>query len=400
MSQIFVCMSQKASAAWVLEADIQGCFDNINHDWLVSHVRMNKTILKKWLKAGVVHKGQLTPTDEGTPQGGIISPTLANVTLNGLESDLLAHLRATVGKKNADKLKVNVIRYADDFVVTGISKEVLDTQVRPWIEAFLALRGLRLSPEKTRVTHIDDGFDFLGWNFRKYRGTMLIKPSRKNAKAFYDKVAKVIKSHLMVKQAVLIDKLNPILRGWAQYHQPVVAKEVFGKLDSLIHWRLTRWTRRRHPKKSPTWCFQRYWKHLEGRSEFAAARHTDEGTWQPARLNLLADTVITRHRKIKGDYNPFDPEWELYGEELRAKRMLKSISYRKELTNLYKSQSGSCALCGTAITRETGWHDHHIVRKVDGGADLLSNRVLLHPVCHAKLHAKGLTVVKPAPQGA
>jgi RNA-directed DNA polymerase len=397
MSQIFVCMSQKASAAWVLEADIQGCFDHINHDWLVSHVRMNKTILRRWLKAGVVHKGRLAPTNEGTPQGGIISPTLANVTLNGLESGLLTHLGAKLGKTKAAKLKINVVRYADDFVITGISKEVLEVEVRPWVEAFLAQRDLRLSPEKTRVTHIDEGFDFLGWNFRKYRGTLLIKPSRKGAKALYDKVARIIKSQLMVKQAVLIKQLNPILRGWAQYHQPVVAKEVFSRLDSLIHWRLTRWARRRHPKKSPMWCFQKYWRRLDDRSEFAAARPKDDGTQQLVRLNLLADTAITRHMKVKGDFNPFDPKWELYGEELRGKRMLQSIGYRKALTQLYKSQSGNCALCGTAITRETGWHDHHIVRKVDGGSDLLSNRVLLHPVCHNKLHVKGLNVVKPAP---
>lgn len=400
MGQIFVCMSRKASAQWVLEADIKGCFDHINHDWLVSHVRMNKTILKRWLKSGVVHKGQLTPTDEGTPQGGPISPTLANVVLNGLELELLAHLRAKLGKEKAGKLKINVIRYADDFIITGASKEVLETEVRPWTETFLAKRGLQLSPEKTRVTHIEKGFDFLGWNFRKYRGTMLIKPSRKNAKALYDKVAEIIKTHLMAKQAVLIDKLNLILRGWAQYHHPVVAKEMFNKLDSLIYWRLVRWARRRHPKKSPTWCHQKYWQRLDDRSEFAGAKKATDGTWQTVRLYQLADTAITRHQKIKGAYNPFDPKWEQYGEELRAKRMLNSISYRKQLTHLYKSQSGNCALCGTAITRETGWHDHHIVRTVDGGSNLLSNRVLLHPVCHAKVHARRLTVVKPAPRGA
>jgi len=400
MGQIFVCMSQRTSAQWALEADIQGCFDHLNHAWLVDRVRMNKTILKRWLKAGVVHKGQLTPTSEGTPQGGVISPTLANVALNGLEMELLAHLGAKLGKSKAGKLKINVVRYADDFIVTGPSKEFLETEVQPWIETFLAARGLRLSPEKTRITHIDDGFDFLGWNFRKYRGVLLIKPSRKNAKAFYDKVAGVIKSHLMVQQAVLIEKLNPILRGWAQYHQPVVAKDSFGKLDSLINWRLTRWARRRHPKKGPLWCFQKYWKRLDDRTEFVGVRPTGDGTWRLVRLNLLTDTAITRHIKVKGDYNPFDPKWELYGEELRGKRMLQSMGYRKELTQLYKSQSGNCALCGTAITRETGWHDHHIVRKVDGGTDLLSNRVLLHPVCHSKLHVKRLTVAKPAPQGA
>jgi RNA-directed DNA polymerase len=319
--------------------------------------------------------------------------------LNGLESELHAHLGAKLGKKKAVKLKINVIRYADDFIVTGNSKEVLETEVRPWIETFLAQRGLQLSPEKTRVTHIEAGFDFLGWNFRKYGGKLLIKPSRKNAKAFYDKVAGIIKSHLMVKQAVLIEQLNPILRGWAQYHHPVVAKATFSKLDWLIYWRLVRWTRRRHPKKSPMWCFQKYWKRHDDRSEFAAARKTDDGSWQLVRLYLLADTVIIRHTKIMGDYNPFDPAWEMYGEELRGKRMLHSNANRKQFVQLYLSQSGNCALCGSAITRETGWHDHHIVHKVDGGSDLLSNRVLLHPVCHVQLHVRGLTVVKPAPQG-
>jgi RNA-directed DNA polymerase len=400
MSQIFVCMSQKASAQWVLEADIQGCFDHINHDWLVSHVRMNKTILRKWLKAGVVHKGQLMPTDEGTPQGGIISPTLANVTLNGLERELIEHLGAKLGRMKAAKLKVNVIRYADDFVVTGTSKEVLETEVWPWIEQFLAQRGLRLSPEKTRVTHIDQGFDFLGWNFRRYGGKLLIKPSRKNAKALYGKVEEIIKTNLATKQANLIDKLNPVLRGWAQYHHPVVAKELFNKLDALIYWRLVRWARRRHPRKSRKWCFEHYWEHTRDRTEFATVKKAKDGTQIAVQLYRLADMVITRHIKIKGEFNPFDPRWELYGEELRSKRMVQSLSYRRQLTQLYMSQSGCCNLCGTAITRETGWHDHHIVRRVDGGSNLLFNRVLLHPVCHAKVHARRLTVVKPASKGA
>lgn len=396
MGQIFVCMSKKASAEWVLEADIKGCFDHINHDWLVRHVPMNKTILHKWLKAGVVHKGQLMSTDEGTPQGGIISPTLANMALNGLESDLLTHLGDKHGKTKGSRLKVNVVRYADDFVITGISKEMLECEIRPWVESFLSQRGLQLSAEKTRVVHIDDGFDFLGWSFRKYCGTLLIKPSRKNAKAFYDKVSGVIQSHLMVKQVDLIDMLNPILRGWAQYHQPVVAKETFSKLDSLIYWRLVRWMRRRHPKKSLAWCFQKYWNTVTDVSEFAGVRTAENGDKRWARKYLLAGTPIVRHQKIKGDYNPFDPKWEMYGEELRKKRMLQSISYRAQITQLYRSQSGNCAHCGIAVDKVTGWHDHHIVRRVDGGSNLLSNRVLLHPVCHAKVHAKGLTVVKPA----
>ena len=398
MSQIFVSMSQKASARWVLEADIKGCFDNINHDWLVRNVCMDKAILRKWLKAGVVYKGQLTSTDAGTPQGGIISPTLANVTLNGLESGLLAHLGATVGKAKTERtLKIHVVRYADDFVITGVSKEVLEDIVRPWIVTFLSQRGLELSPEKTRVTHIDDGFDFLGWNFRKYSGTLLIKPSKKNVKTFYDKVVKVIKGHLNGSQGVFIKELNRVLRGWAQYHHPVVAKETFSKLDSLIYWRLVRWARRRHPKKNPTWLRQRYWHHTGDRTEFAEAVKAKDGSRRLASLYRLADTAIVRHIKVRGTYNPFDRDQEAYGESLRTKRLLNSRSYRKEWCSLYGSQSGLCALCGLPIDEERGWHDHHIVHKVAGGSDKLANRVLLHPGCHTKLHALGLRVVKPAP---
>ena len=395
MGQIFVCTSRKASAQWVLEADIEGCFDHINHEWLVRHVPMNKTILRKWLKAGVVHQGRLSPTEEGTPQGGIISPTLANMALNGLEGGLIEHLGARFGRSKIKGLKVNVIRYADDFVVTGSSRELLESEIRPWIEAFLAQRGLRLSLEKTKVVYMDEGFDFLGWNFRKYKGKLLIKPSKKNVKAFYSKVRGILKTHISVKQENLIAKLNPVLRGWAQYHQPVVAKEAFSRMDSLIYWRLMRWSRRRHPNKSRSWCKSRYWQRIKERDEFAATVRAEGGsrTWK---LLKLADTEIVRHEKIKGEYNPFDPAWEVYGEKLRTKRMLKSMSYQYETSMLFIKQDGRCALCAEPLDYEGGWHDHHIVRKVDGGSDAMSNRVLLHPVCHTRLHALGLTVTKPA----
>lgn len=396
MGQMFVCLSRKASAEWVLEADILGCFDHIGHDWLLDHVPMSKVVLRKWLKAGVVHKGRLSPTEEGTPQGGIISPTLANMALNGLEAGLLKHLGATVGASQAKRLKVNVIRYADDFVVTGNSQELLGTVVRPWIEGFLAQRGLQLSPQKTHITHIDQGFDFLGWNFRKYRDVLLIKPSRRNVSAFYGRVREFIQGRLHARQENLLRELNPILRGWANYHAPVVAKATFSRLDHLIYWRLSRWARRRHPRKSPAWCAQRYWLRCDDRTEFAAHWKADDGARRTTRLYRLADTAIVRHRKVKGDYNPFDPSWEAYGEQLRMQRMLNRVAYNKQLASLFVSQQGRCAHCGEPLTEDSGWHDHHLVRKVDGGSDVLSNRVLLHPGCHAKVHAKGLSVTKPA----
>lgn len=396
MAQIFVCTSRKASALWVLEADIKGCFDHINHEWLVRHAPMSKAILRKWLKAGVVHKGRLSPTEEGTPQGGIISPTLANVTLNGLEAGLKAHLGARHGTEKAKKLKVHVVRYADDFVITGNSRELLETEVRPWVEAFLAQRGLQLSPEKTRVVHMDEGFDFLGWSFRRYKGKLLIKPSKKNVQTFYRKVRDIVKTHISVKQEDLIAKLNPVLRGWAQYHHPVVAKETFSRMDSLIYWRLVRWARRRHPNKSKVWCSQRYWRDTGTRTEFVATVKKADGPFA-VKLLRLADTEIVRHEKVKGEFNPFDPTWEMYGETLRTKRMLRSMAYQYETSMLYVSQDGRCALCTEPLDHQQGgWHDHHIVRKVDGGSDAMSNRVLLHPVCHIRLHATGLTVTKPA----
>ncbi|MBV9891912.1 MAG: HNH endonuclease [Rhizobacter sp.] len=301
---------------------------------------------------------------------------------------LLEHLGATVGKSKVQRLKVNVVRYADDFVITVCSQELLESVVRPWVEAFLAQRGLRLSPAKTRVTHIDRGFDFLGWNFRKYSGVLLIKPSKKNVQAFYGKVKGIVRGHLMVKQADLIRLLNPVLRGRAQYHQPVVAKETFSKLDSLLSWRLTRWARRRHPKKTPRWVASKYWPTVEGRIEFATRTRSQEGEPRWTRLYRLADTPIVRHRKVAGAYHPFDPAWGVYGEELRAERLLQSMAYRKQWTSLYLSQQGKCARCGGVLSEETGWHDHHLVPRVAGGSDSLSNRVLMHPVCHVQLHAE------------
>ena len=397
MGQLFVSLSQTASAQWVLEADIKGCFDHINHDWLLRNVPMDKAVLGKWLKAGVIHKGLLQHTEEGTPQGGIISPTLANVTLNGLESGLQAHLMAQVGKRKAGMLKVNVVRYADDFVITGNSKELLEQEVKPWVEQFLAVRGLQLSEEKTHIVHIDDGFDFLGWNFRKYAGKLLIKPSKRNAQAFYRKVKEVISGHKTARQGDLIDLLNPMLRGWANYQSPVVAKKAFSCMDHLLFRAIRRWSKRRHPKKTVDWVRKKYYHSVELRNwVFAGGKVGKDGKWRTATLLTLADTPIRRHKKIKGSYNPFDPADEQYGETLRQQRLLNSRRHRTQWMSLFQSQAGCCALCGAAITQETGWHDHHIVYRAMGGSDTLANRVLLHPVCHTRVHQLGLNVVKPA----
>jgi RNA-directed DNA polymerase len=198
------------SPQWVLDADVKGCFDNISHDWLTGHIPLDKVVLTRWLSAGVVDKGRLYPTEAGTPQGGIISPVLANMTLDGLERRLESLPRRD---------KVNFVRYADDFVVTAASKETLEHKVKPAIEAHLAERGLQLSAEKTRIVHISEGFDFLGWTVRKFKRKLIVQPSKKNRQAFYRKIADKVTELRAAPQADVIEVLNPIIRGWGIYHR-------------------------------------------------------------------------------------------------------------------------------------------------------------------------------------
>lgn len=382
MAQLFCCLSKKHSPQWILEADIKGCFDHISHEWLLGHIPMDKDVLRKWLKAGVVHQGKLAATREGTPQGGIISPTLANLALDGLE----ARLRKYLGKKRARINKINIVRYADDFVITGISKEMLEERVIPWVVNFLSERGLTLSGEKTRITRIDDGFDFLGWNFRKYSGKLLIKPARKNVQAFCRKVKEVITANKAAKQVNLVHLLNRILKGWAQYHQPVVAKSTFQTVNARIWFMLWKWARRRHPKKGAQWVKDRYF-HTVGNRDWVFASGADG-----LALFDIPGVPIRRHLKVKGQYNPFDPAWEQEGEMLRTKRMMNKLRYRRQILILYRKQEGRCALCKTPITETTGWQEHNLVPRHCGGRDVIGNRVLLHPSCHNEVHERDISV--------
>ena len=317
--QCFTALAKRKSAEWVLEADIKGCFDNISHDWMIKYVPTDKTILQKWLKAGYVFQHELFPTEAGTPQGGIASPALANMTLDGLE----AMLSARFPKSKRPSLKMNMVRYADDFIITGHSKEWLEHEVKPAVVEFLAERGLTLSPEKTQITHINEGFDFLGWNIRKYNAKLLIKPSKANVKAHLDKIREVIKGNKMTKQANLIRMLNPILRGWANYHRHVVAKETFARVDHEVWSMLWQWAVRRHPNKGVKWVKEKYFK-TEGTRNwvFAATEQREDGKQKEIVLFKASDTPIQRHIKIKADANPHDPKWARYFESRWGKKML------------------------------------------------------------------------------
>jgi RNA-directed DNA polymerase len=368
--QCFNALAKKNQAHWVLEADIKGCFDNIDHTWLVAHTPMDKGILKKWLKAGFMEDGRLHETLAGTPQGGIISPNLANVALNGLEQAIRGHF--TCRQRQAHKL--NVVRYADDFIVTGATQEVLEEEVKPVITAFLAERGLSLSEDKTRITHIEEDFNFLGFNIRKYQGKLLIKPAKESIKHVMHKIRNTFKANSSAKTVDLIKQLNPLIRGWANYYRGSVASATFTKIDRAIVHASWKWARWRHPKKSYTWIKRRYF------SQGSLRLTTKEGI----QLAKMADTPIQRHVKIQAEANPYDPEWEPYFEK-RWERQWKTKEPSK-LKTLWLEQNGFCPACQGRLSEEEELDTHHLKPKALGGADTLDNLVLLHSTCHKQVH--------------
>lgn len=383
VEQCFVNLSRKSSAQWVLEGDIKGCFDNISHDWLIANIPMDKVILRKWLKSGIMESGQWVSSEAGTPQGGIISPVLANMALDGL-GDVLAEYFGKKNTKAAYKTKVNYVRYADDFIITGISKELLALEIKPVVETFMAQRGLTLSEEKTLITHISEGFDFLGQNFRKYNDKLLIKPSRKNLCNLLTKVKSLLSLNKTVTAGKLIMLLNPVLRGWANYHRHIVAKQTFNYVDYRVWKMLWQWCRRRHGNRRKRWIKSKYF-HVIGTRSWVFTGDLKDGITKS--LVYVNDTVIKRHTKIKGEANPYNPAFELYFEKRLERAWKDTMQWQKRIFSLWIRQQKRCPCCQQLITKETGWNIHHIVPRVLGGADEMSNLVLLHPNCHRQLHA-------------
>lgn len=395
LRQCFNALSRKDKAEWILEGDIKGCFDNISHEWLLQNVPMDKAILRKWLKAGYLDKFVFNRTEEGTPQGGIISPVLANIVLDKLETELRNRFPLkSSGKYEAQQ--INFVRYADDFVITGRTKELLETEVKPLVKNFLKERGLELSDEKTRITNIADGFDFLGQNVRKYRKILLIKPSKKNIHSFIEKVRTIIRTNQSATVGNLVSLLNPVIRGWANYHRAAVAKDIFGQMDDAIFKALWQWAKRRHPNKNRWWIKDKYFT-TQGDNRWMFYGQVKDKEGKPKNLHLfLARSVpIKRHIKVRGEANPYAAEWETYFEQRIDVQMEANLHGYKRLLSLWREQNGICPVCDDKITKITGWHSHHIIHRVHGGADGNSNRVLLHPNCHRQVHSKGLEVVKP-----
>jgi RNA-directed DNA polymerase len=305
-SHIFNYSAKNKGTQWILEGDIKGCFDNINHQWLMENIPIDKKILKQLLKAGFIYKRELFPTQQGTPQGGILSPIMANITLDGIEKKIKEKYWATkkgIIDARYNTHRINYTRYADDFIVSADSKEDL-LEIKEIITQHLTQRGLTLSEEKTLITNLNDGFDFLGWNFKKYNGKLLITPSKDSFKSVVEKLKTVIHGHRGKSQTDLLKALNPIIIGWANNHRNVCAKQAYVKLDGAVFNALWRWAKRRHSNKSKKWIKNRYWT----RTLFRDWIFSDGNI----KLKHASDTKITRHRIIKFEANPYLPSHRRY----------------------------------------------------------------------------------------
>lgn len=299
--QIFCVLARKCSPTWILEGDIKGCFDNINHEWLQDNIPMDKRIMKQFLKSGFIYEGKLFPTETGSPQGGAISSIYANMTLDGLEKVIQdkfhRNSKGNIENHYRAKTKVNLIRYADDFVITANSKEVAE-ELKIIVSEFLLSRGLTISEEKTVITHIDRGFDFLGWTFKKYKEKLIIKPSKTSVKNLIRKCSTIIlKEGKASTQSDLIRRLNQVIRGWTNYHKHVVASKSFSNINNTLYYLLQQWAKHRHPNKNKWWRLNKYWHERNG--------HRWVFTTDDYSLINLKRIKIVRHPKLQISKTPF-----------------------------------------------------------------------------------------------
>jgi RNA-directed DNA polymerase len=309
IEQCFIILSRRQSPTWILEGDIKACFDDISHKWILDNIMLDNQILGKWLRAGYMKEKTVYPTLKGTPQGGIISPAIANMVLDGLEPTAKASVPPW--RQGHSRPKINVIRYADDFIITGASKHLLETKVKPILKSFLKQRGLTLSEVKTRITHINKGFDFLSQNIRKYNGKLLIKPSTDSIRSLRSNISKMIRRCQGAAARKLIGALNPILRGWVNYHRHVVAKRCFAEISEYLFRRIWQWIRRRHGNKNKRWLTRKYWQQGNRPGVFATTIKK-KGRTHLYELLRPQRVAIVRHTKIRGHANPYDPSWKAY----------------------------------------------------------------------------------------
>ena len=386
---------------FVLDADIAKCFDKINHDKLLTKLETYPTLkrqVKAWLKSGVIDKSW-SATEEGTPQGGVVSPLLANIALHGMELEIKKYaetidLKDSKGyqQSKANKRRaLNLIRYADDFVILHKDLNVI-LECKKIIENWLIDIGLELKPSKTRISHTlneyegNTGFDFLGFTIRQlpmgkhHDGKLnlgfktMIKPSKDKIKAHIEKLGKVIDKHKSSPQIALINELNPIIRGWSNYYRTVCSKETFSHCDHILYQQLKRWAERRHPNKNKHWVKDRYW-HTSGDRKWVFASKS----FGKIDFELLrhAKIDIVRHTKVQSGRSLFDGDLIYW-----STRMGRHPEMPLTKATLLKRQKGKCNHCGLHFKAGDLMEVDHIIPKSKGGKNEYKNFQLLHRHCH------------------
>jgi RNA-directed DNA polymerase len=387
IEKIFVLARPNKTKKWVLDADIRGAFDHISHDYLLKAIGPipGRELIKQWLKAGYVEQEVFHATEQGTPQGGVVSPLLANIALHGMEEAIgVKHdYRGQLIGKRA------VVRYADDFVCFCETREDAE-RVQGILTEWLKERGLTLSEEKTRIVHLTEGFDFLGFNIRHYPAPktsrtgwkLLIKPSKESVQEMRTKLKILWEKSNGMNVLTVLGKLNPVIRGWANYFRTAVAKEIFSGLDRWMFYKEDRYTRRAHPKKNKDWRHLRYWGrlHLERNDPWVFG---DKQTG--AYLLKFSWFPIERHVLVKGTASPDDPRLKDYWMKRQA-RPVKDLTLSKQ--KLAKRQKGRCPECGESLFNDEELHVHHLLPLSQGGKNTYSNLALVHLFCHQQIHAK------------
>ena len=373
----FKVLRNGPSHEWVLDADISGFFDNVNQDQIMRMIgnHPSKKLILGWLKSGYVEKGNFYETETGTPQGGVISPLLANIGLHGLEFSLKS-IESGIG----------VIRYADDFVVTCRDKTKL-IRARKYVEKFLKERGLKLNLDKTSIVNVKDGFDFLGFNIRTYDGKCLIKPKKSKVLGFLQEIKKCCKKLSGASQGKLIRELNSKLRGFACYYRNVVSKEVFKYVGNRVWEYVWKWSLRRHKNKGKKWVKKKYFKRYEGRDwTFMEAVNSKRSKFKV--LLNVGNTFIIRHVKVKGDASPDNPDLREYWEKRQKKEGTKVWAKGSRNWRVAKNQEWKCAECGEYLVNADEIETHHIVPICEGGLNTVDNLVQLHKACHKAVHSR------------
>ncbi|GET44527.1 RNA-directed DNA polymerase (Reverse transcriptase) [Microseira wollei NIES-4236] len=405
ISQVWIRL-QDGRDEWVLDADIRGAFDNISHEYILKAIGLcpGRELIKQWLKAGYIEAEMFHPTESGTPQGGIISPLLANIALDGMDDLLGQHYRTIEyirkGKyrqgqtKKRKVSKYGFIRYADDFLITASTKEDIEV-ILPQIKEWLKQRGLELNTEKTRILHRTEGFNFLGFNVRAYDGKCLIKPQKEKVKAFLEKVRTWLKTHKTVKAETVIRVLNPIIRGWTNYYRHFVSSKTFNNVENEIWKAIWKWCLLRHPKKPKSWIKDKYYQTIKGRSwTFTTQIESRSGKERIITLTRTTEANITRHVKVKGKASPDDPTLKDYWVQRQVKYGKEYFNKGTKHYRIAQRQQWICPICGEPLFNGEELHTHHKIPVKDGGNDAENNLLILHYACHRHIHGVNNELLK------